>query len=677
MPSSAGSPPSTSQSTSFLILSPQSPGSVYDNHQGKTKMHNGIGSNRIKMSGILLPSSSTSTSSVSAPTTPTPTPTPPVLVPTIGTPVTQTTSSSSSSWVKSNPNSTQSGQSSSPTHLQQQQQHPPVTRRQTTSSLTRSLSSLFSSSSNKSKHSPPGSGSPSGLQPPSKHSRHTSDSIDLSAKPLPPLPSASGHRDPSASPSFLIPLSQIKQQFNNHQPKPNICWDASGHLRIELEIREDSTTFDLIVTYMYKGKLDINDDNCVSILFYANHFLIHSLKKLVSDYIVEHITSTNVTTWLDKAIEFNTTELIPRCIFVIARNFNQIVENELVVPASKPTSSSSKTGSTTSITSTSNASTATMTTTATSTPSVTTTATTTKSNTNTFSFLPFDMFLQILEHPSLSVFSEFNVYLAICSYVDSKSDLLSSQQIEQLFEKVRFPYLSYAEFLQVIQNPLVPQDLLTDGLMIRLGNFECPGSATLQKRLSDPRFMKRKIPGRLFDYVHDYDSKGVLYYFGTNGYTTEWTNPALTPTADNPRVKITASPMEKGAPSDIADLKPTECWTKDVPSSWFCIDLGGSNMLIPRYYTLRHGGNSKQDCLRNWVLQGSEDSHDWFNIARYQNDLALNSNYVSHTWSVQCSSPYRYFRILQTGHNSTSHNFLSLSGVEFYGELIQNLDNRK
>jgi hypothetical protein len=30
---------------------------------------------------------------------------------------------------------------------------------------------------------------------------------------------------------------------------------------------------------------------------------------------------------------------------------------------------------------------------------------------------------------------------------------------------------------------------------------------------------------------------------------------------------------------------------------------------------------------------------------------------------------FRHFRILQTGHNSSNHNFLVLSGIEIYGEL--------
>lgn len=110
----------------------------------------------------------------------------------------------------------------------------------------------------------------------------------------------------------------------------------------------------------------------------------------------------------------------------------------------------------------------------------------------------------------------------------------------------------------------------------------------------------------------------------------------------------------------------------DVPSSWFCIDLGITRTLVLTNITLRHGGNSKQDCLRNWVVQASNDNKNWIVLSRHKEDKSLDSNYATHTWCItSLTKPFRYFRILQTGRNSSFHNFLSLSGIEFYGELYE------
>ena len=110
--------------------------------------------------------------------------------------------------------------------------------------------------------------------------------------------------------------------------------------------------------------------------------------------------------------------------------------------------------------------------------------------------------------------------------------------------------------------------------------------------------------------------------------------------------------------------------------------------VIPRAYTLRHGGNYIGDSLRNWDLQGSVDGVNWILLrrfafpllfphpfsflSRHQRDEALKGKYMSHTWKIKPQEgerPLRIFRIIQTGHNSSNHNFLVLSGFELYGEL--------
>ena len=105
------------------------------------------------------------------------------------------------------------------------------------------------------------------------------------------------------------------------------------------------------------------------------------------------------------------------------------------------------------------------------------------------------------------------------------------------------------------------------------------------------RMAPREIYGISFQFHRDFDQQGILFYIGTNSGTEPWKNPALTG-----RVKVTASSMEKGQASYITDYKePHECWTKDIPASWFQLDLGPNRRVLPNYYTIRHGGNYKAD----------------------------------------------------------------------------------
>jgi hypothetical protein len=149
----------------------------------------------------------------------------------------------------------------------------------------------------------------------------------------------------------------------------------------------------------------------------------------------------------------------------------------------------------------------------------------------------------------------------------------------------------------------------------------------------------------------------------------------------------------------VLDRQPKEFWTMDVPASWIqsrwsdlcscgcslstffffhsfpfppLVNLGGSKSLIVNYYTLRHGGNSKGDALRNWTLQASNDGKSWVVLRRHVNDMSLNGPFASASWPLESKQKFAYFRVLQTGRNSSHTNFLSLSGFELYGALYTN-----
>jgi hypothetical protein len=64
-------------------------------------------------------------------------------------------------------------------------------------------------------------------------------------------------------------------------------------------------------------------------------------------------------------------------------------------------------------------------------------------------------------------------------------------------------------------------------------------------------------------------------------------------------------------------------------------------------------------------------------LKSHSNDESLTDKYATHTWQLEIPSKqpqphgYRFFRILQTGKNSSKHNFLVINGIEFYGSLFE------
>jgi len=160
----------------------------------------------------------------------------------------------------------------------------------------------------------------------------------------------------------------------------------------------------------------------------------------------------------------------------------------------------------------------------------------------------------------------------------------------------------------------------------------------MESRLS--RLVPRAAYAISMEYTNDFDDNGVFSYIGSKGNTETWTNPA-----SRGRIRLSSSSTEKGNIITVLDKTPKEFWTSDVPSSWIQISLGSTRTLLPNYYTLRHGGNSKADALRNWVLQGSNDGKNWTVLKRHVNDTLLNGNFASSSWPItDCARPFRHFR---------------------------------
>ncbi|EFO85309.1 hypothetical protein CRE_21657 [Caenorhabditis remanei] len=181
-----------------------------------------------------------------------------------------------------------------------------------------------------------------------------------------------------------------------------------------------------------------------------------------------------------------------------------------------------------------------------------------------------------------------------------------------------------------------------------------------------------KAKGQSVELRHtgDFDENGVIYWIGTNGKTApSWTNPATIKA-----VKITCSDPRQpfGKPEDLLsrDQNPINCHTSDDKNSHFTIDLG--LFVIPTSYTLRHARGYGRSALRNWALQGSNDTKSWDILITHTDDKSLGDPGSTATWHLEKgTASYRYIRIAQNGKNSSGQtHYLSCSGFEIYGDIV-------
>eukprot|EP01133_Synstelium_polycarpum_P005727 gene5727-6624_t len=433
--------------------------------------------------------------------------------------------------------------------------------------------------------------------------------------------------------------------------------------------------FDTVIAYMYDGKVDLTQQNALPILSLSNTFHIKGLKKYATFYLTSKITKENAFAWLNKAIQIGSDDLATKCITVICKHFNQIIQPSVasmfsdllvvdddhaivstapdvsVTTADHILNSSANSDSddnsddaspghpyapahespTTSIPITinninNNNNNSTYGKFGSPSPSPSSSFLTSNDKSLSISTihaipellaLPVGMMIRLMRQNNLSVSNEAIVYKTVVKYIQANRATLSEADIVSLFECVRLPLFNYAQLEEAQENTLIPKHLVTEALLLRLKMHEGPKEPNKQPQAvlapppPDPELdslaQMRRTPRAAYaislEYNSLFDACGVFYYIGTNGYKEDWSNPA-----HRGRVRVTCSSTEKGNVTECVGRTPTECWSMDVPASWLAINLGSSRTMVPTFYTLRHGGNSKADCLRNWTLQGSMDS---------------------------------------------------------------------
>jgi hypothetical protein len=406
-------------------------------------------------------------------------------------------------------------------------------------------------------------------------------------------------------------------------------WD----LKVTFQGKKEKSCYHLfsgLLDFLYGKPLAANESSQLfEYLELATIFEIPTLTTVVSETLLSGITKDSSFSLLQQSVKYDAPAIRSRCLELVARNFQTLF------------------------------------------PTI-------KSQLNE---LPLQVFSALLNHPSLSVTSEYRVYKIVRSFYGYHVDENGETQLEKadrkaLFSAVRIAHLKYNELEKVIRDDIVPKSLLMEALTHRLTVFEKPANLPADENL--PLRLRKRTVGRLFEppsahEAHEANSsqlevpKGVIYFLATGGGRSEWKNPSLTGS-----IKVSCSSIEKGKPHNFVDLEPQDCWSMDIPASWVAIDLR-QGRLIPSHFTLRHGGNSKMDTLRNWLIQACDNDGDkWVEISRHSNDASLQGAYGMHTWKITTNlqRPFRQFRILQTGHNSGSSNFLALSYIELYGHFF-------
>ena len=138
---------------------------------------------------------------------------------------------------------------------------------------------------------------------------------------------------------------------------------------------------------------------------------------------------------------------------------------------------------------------------------------------------------------------------------------------------------------------------------------------------------------------------------------------------ENKVVKITASGTQWNSPNVVADFSTTKFWaSNNEPFSWIMYDFK-EHLINLTGYTIR-GDNTGS--LQSWIIEGSEDGKNWYELDRHENCPDLRGLYISSTYLVNSFDNYRYIRLTQIGPGLDRTNYLNLCCLEVFGTISPN-----
>jgi len=145
-------------------------------------------------------------------------------------------------------------------------------------------------------------------------------------------------------------------------------------------------------------------------------------------------------------------------------------------------------------------------------------------------------------------------------------------------------------------------------------------------------------------------------------------------------VVVTSSGVSQGNANTFLSREDAFCWTTNKENSWFRIDVGAANLVVPTHYALKYGSSANYCVPRNWKFQGSNDPNVekdvendalWTTLNNHENDTTLNSDFSWFVFPVdKCPTAYRYFRIVQTGPNAFVSNRPSPGALDSWSNVL-------
>ncbi|OHS96431.1 hypothetical protein TRFO_37412 [Tritrichomonas foetus] len=320
--------------------------------------------------------------------------------------------------------------------------------------------------------------------------------------------------------------------------------------------------------------------------------------------------------------------------------------------------------------------------------------------------LSLDILIQILSHPSLCIESEswLLAFIIKMTRINEKYSLLyeylefdemSSDDIELFIDSFQLSSINYGIWKSLCKRLISPPNsplnspfASKSSSISSFASYEPSSSLLLSQTKGRYKSLSRcqsvdsvaQMNNSLFQQDQNRFENVASFEFSENeGNSLNGVFAYLSSTIENGNIKeaglidiTSSSAVTIGDLANIVDRdSEMYSYTSNDPDSWIQIDFKNFR-LTPTFYSIRTENNpSGYDHMRSWVLEGSEDGHAWTELDRREENGVLNSASAIGHFSIQNSMIAKFLRVRQIGTNWAERNYLSMSNIEFFGNLVR------
>lgn len=273
---------------------------------------------------------------------------------------------------------------------------------------------------------------------------------------------------------------------------------------------------------------------------------------------------------------------------------------------------------------------------------------------NVLKKLPTQFFYRIITNDNLQVQSEDTVYDLINYFFEGEKE---NQSLTSFLEQIKMKKLSDKKFKELVLNL----------------NFNSM-TATLWENICDCFFNKNfeeKVSNKASQFL--FDGSEVNQFNGIIKHLTKEANGNI---HDKGIVSVTSSSVRRYQAKNVVDLddKSTDSrlLTEDEEGSWFQIDFK-NRKIRPTHYSVRSiPWDQNSIHPQTWKIEGSNDGENWKTLDSQENVSYLRGVSLAHTFEIKEKQNefYQFVRFKQTGKNTRNNNLLSISAIEYFGQLL-------